>query len=218
MTLAALSASAPELEVAVEEVAAVEHAVVPTLCIRLHVDAHGREVRSLALNAQLRLDATRRSYEPGDEKLLVELFGRRERWGQTLRSLLWTHATVTVPRFVGETRVELHVPATYDFEVVAAKYLNALSGGDVPLELLFSGTLFFPGADGRLQAAPISWELEAQTVLPVSVWREAIDNAFPGSAWLRMSRDSFDRLWSYRAERALPSWEATLDALLDGRD
>ncbi|MBA3428507.1 MAG: hypothetical protein H0U07_08050 [Actinobacteria bacterium] len=170
----------------------------------------------MALNAQLRLDATRRSYEPGDEKLLVELFGRRERWGQTLRSLLWTHATVTVPRFVGETRVELHVPATYDFEVVAAKYLNALSGGDVPLELLFSGTLFFPGADGRLQAAPISWELEARTVLPVSVWREAIDNAFPGSAWLRVSQDSFDRLWSYRAQRALPSWEATLDGLLDG--
>jgi len=216
--MAALSASAPELEVAIEEVAAVEHAVVPTLRIRLHVDSGGRDIRSLALNVQLRLDATRRSYEPGDEERLLELFGRRARWGQTLRNLLWTHATVTVPRFVGETHVDLHVPATYDFEAVAAKYLNALAGGTVPLELLFSGTLFFPGADGRLQAAPISWELEARTVLPVSVWREAIDNSFPGSAWLRLSRDSFDRLWSYRAERALPTWDATLDKLLDGRD
>ncbi len=209
--------AAPELDLAVEEVTAVEHAVVPTLCVRLHVDARGREVRSLALNVQLRLDATRRSYEPGDEERLLELFGPRARWGQTLRNLLWTQTTITVPRFVGETQVELLVPATYDFEVVAAKYLNALAGGDVPLELLFSGTLFFLGADGRLQAAPISWELEARAALPVSVWREAVENAFPGSAWLRLSRDSFDRLWSYRAARAFPSWEATLDELLDGR-
>jgi len=214
----AQAVSAPELVLTVEEIAAVEHAIVPTLRFRLRVGAGGREVRSLALNVQVRIDATRRSYEAGDEERLLELFGPRERWGQTLRSLLWTQAAATVPLFAGETHVELLVPATYDFEVVAAKYLNALAGGDVPLELLFSGTLFFQGPDGRLQAAPISWELEARAALPVAVWREAIDVAFPGSAWLRLQREAFDRLWSYRAERALPSWEATLDDLLDGRD
>ena len=209
---------APELALAVEDVSAVEHAIVPTLRFRVRVDAGGREVRSLALNVQLRIDATRRSYEPGDEKRLLELFGPRERWGQTLRNLLWTQAAITVPFFAGGTHIELLVPATYDFEVVAAKYLNALEGGEVPLELLFSGTLFFSGPDGRLQAAPISWELEARASLPVSVWREAIDVAFPGSAWLRLPREAFDRLWSYRAARALPSWESTLDELLDGRE
>ncbi len=209
---------APELALAVEDISAVEHAIVPTLRFRVRVDAGGREVRSLALNVQLRIDATRRSYEPGDEKRLLELFGPRERWGQTLRNLLWTQAAITVPFFAGGTHIELLVPATYDFEVVAAKYLNALEGGEVPLELLFSGTLFFSGPDGRLQAAPISWELEARASLPVSVWRQAIDVAFPGSAWLRLPRDAFDRLWSYRAARSLPSWESTFDELLDGRE
>ncbi|MFN2629393.1 MAG: DUF6084 family protein [Gaiellaceae bacterium] len=214
----AAASSAPELEFAVEEVTAVVHAVVPIICFRLHLDAAAREVRSVALNVQLRIDATRRSYEPGDEERLLELFGGRERWGQTLRSLMWTNVSVTVPRFAGQTYVALHIPATYDFEVVAAKYLNALECGDVPVELLFSGTLFYEAADGRLQAAPVSWEHEVRASLPVAVWREAIETAFPGSAWLRLQRDAFDELWSYRASHALPSWEATLADLLAGRE
>jgi hypothetical protein len=88
----------------------------------------------------------------------------------------------------------------------------------VPLELLFSGTIFYANAEGRLQAAPISWEHELEATLPVAVWRAAIESAFPGSAWLRLPRDAFDRLWAFRAARALPSWEATLDELLDGRE
>ncbi len=217
MTSVAAS-SAPELEFAIDGVTAVVHAAVPTLCFRLRLDADGREVRSLALNVQLRIDATRRRYEEGDEERLLELFGGRERWGRTLRSLMWANLSVTVPRFAGETYVALHVPATYDFEVVAAKYLNALEAGEVPVELLFSGTVFYQGAEARLQAAPVSWEHEVRTVLPVAVWREAIDSAFPGSAWLRLPRDGFDRLWAYRAAHALPSWEATLDELLEGRE
>lgn len=207
----------PVLEFAVEDVSAVVHAVVPTICFRVALDAGDREIRSLSLNVQVRIDATRRRYEDGDEERLLELFGGRERWGQTLRNLMWTNTSVTIPRFTGATSVDLHVPATYDFEVVAAKYLNALDGGDVPVELLFSGTVFFQTAEQRLQAAPLSWEQEARATLPVAVWREAIDSAFPGSAWLRLPRDAFDRLWAYRAANALPSWEATLDELLDGR-
>jgi hypothetical protein len=210
--------AAPEVDFAVEGVTALAHAVVPTIRFRLRLDAGGREVRSLGLNVQLRIDATRRRYESGDEDRLLELFGARERWGQTLRSLMWASTSLAVPRFEGSTEVDLHVPATYDFEVLAAKYLNALDGGEVPVELLFSGSLFYAGADGRLQAAPVSWESEAPASLPVAVWREAIETAFPGSAWLRVRRDAFDRLWSYRASRALPSWEATLDDLLDGRE
>ncbi|MFL5955487.1 MAG: DUF6084 family protein [Gaiellaceae bacterium] len=209
---------APQLDLVVEDVTAVEHVAVPTIAFRVHVDAGGREVRALALNVQLRIDATRRSYEPGDEARLLELFGPRERWGQTMRSLHWTTTSLAVPRFDGDTIVELHVPATYDFEVVAAKYLNALEAGEVPVELLFSGTVFFEASDGRLQAAPIAWDREARTMLSLPVWRRAIDNVFPGDAWLRVGRDSFDRLWTYRAANALPSWEATLDALLEGRD
>jgi hypothetical protein len=209
---------APKLELSVDEVTAVAFAAVPTLCFRLHLDAGGQEVRSLGLNVQVRIDATRRRYGDSDESRLRELFGGRERWGQTLRNLMWANVSMTVPRFTGETYVAVHVPATYDFEVVAAKYLNALEGGDVPVELLFSGTLFYSASDGRLQASPLDWEQEAATSLPVGVWREAIDIAFPGSAWLRLPRESFDRLWAYRAAQTLPSWEATLDRLLEGRE
>jgi hypothetical protein len=210
-------AAAPTLELTVEGVSAAAHAVIPTLSFRLRLDAGDREVRSVTLNVQLRIDATRRRYERDDEERLLELFGARERWGRTLRSLMWANVSVTVPRFSGHTHVALHVPATYDFEVVAAKYLNALEGGEVPLELLFSGTLFYQAEDGRLQASPLSWETEAPAMLPVAVWRKAIETAFPGDAWLRLPRDSFNRLWTYRAANAFPSWEATLDALLEDR-
>jgi hypothetical protein len=212
--MAAGTLDAPQLEVAVEEVSAVREAITPTLRLRLAVDAGERQVSSLALNAHLRVEAPARAHDPEDEPLLLELFGPRERWRETMRSLMWTSLQTTVPRFQGRTPVDLYVAGTYDFDVVAAKYLNALAGGDVPLELLFGGTIFYPGADGRLQAAPIPSTLEVRTRLPVAVWREAMDCAFPGGAWLRMRRDVFDQLWSYRAQHALPSWEATIEALL----
>jgi hypothetical protein len=210
--------AAPQLGLTVSDVSAVAEAVVPTLRFRLRVDAAGREVRALALNVQVRIDAARRRYEAADERRLLELFGRRERWGETLRSLMWATISTNVPAFTGATSVDLHMPATYDFEVVAAKYLNALEGGDVPLELLFSGSIFHTAPGGGLRVAPLSCDQDLRTVLPVDVWRAAVENAFPGSAWLRLSREGFDRLWAFRATRALPSWDATLDELLDGRE
>jgi len=204
----------PQLDFRVEEVTAVEHAVVPTLCFRLGIDAGAADVRSLALNVQLRIDAARRAYDPAERERLFELFGAPGEWGRSLRSVRWTTASLNVPAFVGATTVELHVPCTYDFDVVATKYLHALGDGDVPLELLFSGTVFFSGAAGRLQAAHVPWDREARCTLPVSVWREAIERAFPGTAWLRVRRDLFDRLQAYKSSRALLTWDATLEELL----
>ena len=54
--------------------------------------------------------------------------------------------------------------------------------------------------------------------LPVSVWREAIERHFPQSAWLRLGRTHFDRLCTFKARRGLPSWDAAVDALLEGRE
>ena len=51
----------PTLDFAVEGVAAAEHAAVPTLCFRLAIDAGDWEIRSIALNVQLRIDAVRRA-------------------------------------------------------------------------------------------------------------------------------------------------------------
>jgi hypothetical protein len=106
------------------------------------------------------------------------------------------------------------VPCTYDFEVVSAKYFHALGDGEIPLEFLFSGTIFYRGADGALQIVQIPWEKEAQFRLPVCVWQQMMAQYFPNSAWLRVRRDTFDRLYAYKVCTGLPTWEAALEQLL----
>jgi hypothetical protein len=214
---APVSESLPTLAFEVEAADAVRFAAAPTVALALRISSD-KPVRSLALNAQVRIVATGRGYDAGEEDRLVELFGTPDRWGETLRGFLWANASLVVPQFDGSTLAELHVACTYDFEVAASKYFHALSDdGDVPLELLFSGTVFYTGDGGHLRTAQIPWNAEAQYRLPVRVWREAMDHHFPGSAWLRLRRDVFDRLVAHKAAHTLPTWEATIEDLLDGR-
>lgn len=217
MSKATLPETAPSLGFAVESAEAVRHAAAPTIAFTLRIESEG-EVRSLMLQAQIRLAAPDRAYDEATQERLRDLFGDPADWGRTLRSLLWTHATLLVPPFSGTTTVELPVPCTYDFEVAAAKYLHALEDGEVPIELLFSGTLFYAAEDGSLRTARISWESEAAFRMPVAVWREAVERAFPGSAWLRVHRELFDRLAAYRSRRTLPTWDAVVEELLEGRE
>ena len=60
----------------------------------------------------------------------------------------------------------------------------------------------------------VPWSAEASYRMPVSVWRELVDVHFPNSAWLRCSRQTLDELSAFKAKRALPTWDATLAALL----
>jgi hypothetical protein len=207
--------TAPDLGFTVLGVAPERPAAAPTLRFSLGIDAGGAAVRSVMLDVQLRIAATQRGYDDAEQAKLAELFGAPHRWGETLRGLLWTQATLVVPSFDGSTVADLYVPCTYDFEVAAAKYLAALGDGDIPLELLFSGTVFYAAPGGALQVSRISWNAEAAHRLPVKVWREAIDGHFPHTAWLRLDRDAFDRLAAFKAARTLPSWEAALDVLLE---
>jgi hypothetical protein len=212
---AAPATSVPQLEFSVESAHAVRYAAVPTLGFALRIERpDGGEVRSVALNAQLRIAAASRSYRPAEQERLFELFGRPEQFGKTVRSLLWANATANVPAFRGSTVYELTVPCTYDFEVAAAKYLEALEGGEVPLELLFSGGVFYPEPGGRLQVASISWDQEVGFSLPVAVWREAMREHFGDSPWLRLGRESFERLHAYKAQNSFASWDDAVDALL----
>jgi hypothetical protein len=210
----AATESPPTLGFAVESAEAVRFAAAPTIAFGLRIETD-RPVRSLSLNAQLRITPGQRAYDATDEARLVELFGTPDRWGDTLRGFVWTHVTLVVPPFPDRTLVALHVPCTYDLEVAAAKYFHALGDGEVPVELLFSGTVFYAGAQGRLQTAQLSWESEARFRLPVATWRQAIENHFPGSAWLRLQREEFDRLVAYKAARMLPTWEAVISELLE---
>jgi hypothetical protein len=203
----------PELEFSVAGAARVEHAAVPTLRFALRVAADA-PVRSVLLDVQLQIAARRRAYDADAHDRLFELFGPPADWGTTLRTLLWTRATLVVPAFASETTVDLDVPCSYDLEVAASRYLDALRDGDVPLELLFSGSVFYD-QDGRLQTVRLSWEKEAQYALPVRVWKETMERYFKGTAWLRLRKESFDRLSAFKSRHALATWDDALDALLE---
>src|SRR3954447_26924321 len=208
----------PELAFSVQDAARVEHAAAPTLRFALRVETLGGEpVRSILLNTQLQIAARRRAYDDGAKERLFELFGPAAAWGTTLRTLLWTRTTLVVPPFTGSTVVALDVPCSYDLEVVASRYFDALEGGEVPLEFLFSGSIFFAGEGGQLQAVRIPWEREAEYRLPVRVWRETLEAHFRDTAWLRVRKDSFDRLAAFKARNALATWEDALDTLLEAR-
>jgi hypothetical protein len=211
----AVAAAVPQLDFAVLGANRLERAAQPTLAFALRIDAGGAAVRSVLLDAQIQIAARRRAYDGAVHERLFELFGPVRDWGTTLRTLLWTRLTAVVPPFSGSTEIALHVPCSYDLEVLASKYLDALDGGDVPLEFLFSGTVFQAGPGGLLQAARISWEQDAEYRLPVSVWRETMEHHFRDTAWLRLRKDRFDRLAAFKASRALPTWEDAVDALLD---
>ena len=121
-----------------------------------------------------------------------------------------------MPPFTDSTIVELPVPCSYDLEVVASRYFDALTDGEVPLEFLFSGSVFYAGDDGRLQTTRIDWDHEAEYRLPVAVWRETMEHYFRGTAWLRLRKESFDRLAAYKSRNALATWEDAIDSAAGG--
>jgi Family of unknown function (DUF6084) len=215
----AIGGRVPELGFCVRQAHALAHSAAPTIRFDLDVESlSGHQVRSVLLNVQIQIAARRRSYDPRAQERLIELFGTPERWGSTLSALPWLRTTVVVPAFSGSAEVELDVPCTYDLEVKASRYLNALDDGTVPLELLFNGSVFYAGEGGALQTAMIGWDKEAAFDMPVEVWRDMMNQHFPGSAWLRIGRDTYERLNDHRSRHQHASWEETFDALLDERE
>lgn len=206
----------PDLEFGTIDADVLPYAAAPTILFKLPIRnaVEGENIDSIMLRAQIRLEVTRRHYNAETEARLLELFGPPERWGQTLHSMVWTHATAFVPRFTGSTVAEVPIACTYDFDVAAAKYFYALEDGEAPLIFLFSGTIFYRIGDGPLQIDQIPWEKEAQYRLPIRVWKEMMGHYFPNSAWLRVRKDVFDQLYAYKAQHSLPTWEAALEDLL----
>src|SRR5262245_27474285 len=107
----------PELDFTVESAAAVSFAATPLLSFKLKIrNANSDEkIQSIALRCQIQLETTKRKYSATEQAKLLELFGEPERWGRTLRAMLWVHTSATVPPFQGETTIDLPVPCTFDF-------------------------------------------------------------------------------------------------------
>lgn len=204
----------PDLEFRVEDASVLPFAAVPSLLFKLRIENQAAEpIRSIMLKTQIQIVTSQRHYSDREQERLFELFGQPQRWGETLKTMAWANTIVLVPAFSGSTVTDVPVPCTYDFEVVSSKYFHALEDGEIPLEFLFSGTIFYSGGAG-LQVVHIPWEKEATFRLPVHLWKEMMDHYFPNSAWLRVHRDVFDRLNHYKIGQGLPNWESTLEKLL----
>lgn len=190
------------------------YAVMPSISMTLRIsETSGQRIDAIALRCQIRIEPTRRRYSPAEEQRLKDLFGETTQWADTLKPMQFTNVSTMVAGFRGSTEIQLPVTFSYDLEIGSGRYFASLEAGEIPLLLLFSGTIFSV-TDGRLQVQQVPWSKEATYRLPVSVWQEAVDVHFPNSGWIMMSRQTLDELQRFKTRRALPTWDATVSALL----
>jgi hypothetical protein len=191
------------------------YAATPTVTFSLTItERSGVRVHAIALRCQIRIEPHRRRYTAAEAQRLHDLFGDPSRWAETVKPIQLATVTAMVPMFTAVTEVDVPVPVTYDLEVASARYLQGLDDGAIPLILLFSGTVFVATEEG-FSVELVPWSAEATYRMPVSVWRDLVDAHFPGRAWLPLGRPTLDALAEFKARHALPTWDATLGALLD---
>ena len=205
----------PDLSFEIESTKPLAYAAIPTISFRLRIvnGQAGEKIHSISLRSQILIEPAQRSYTPEDQKNLRDLFDTPERWGQTLRNMLWTHVSSVVPGFDGQTAVDLQVPCSFDFNVGATKYFYGLTEGDIPLVFQFSGSIFYENGHRTLSVAPVSWDKEAKYRLPLEVWRDTLEMNYPNSAWLCLRRDAFDRLYQYKVRNGIPTWEEAIERI-----
>jgi hypothetical protein len=206
----------PDLAITIEKAEAVPYAAAPTIAFKLRVSNADpeEEIHTVVLRCQIQIEAARRRYSAAEQENLRDLFGEPERWGQTVRNLLWANTSTVAPRFVGSAEIDVQVPCTFDFCVATTKFFNALSDGEIPVLVMFSGTIFYGEPGGALRVAPIPWNNEARFRLPVKVWKDMMDLYYPNSAWLCLRRDVFEELHRFKIERGIPTWEQALETLM----
>lgn len=206
----------PNLQLAIESAEVVQYAAAPLLSFKVRITNNPSEeiIHTVALRAQIQIEVARRKYDANEQSRLLDLFGEPDRWGQTLRNMLWTHASVVVPRFTGSVLTDIPVPCSFDFNVAATKYFHGVTDGDLPLCFQFSGTVFYQAEDGPLQVAPVSWDKEAKYKLPGKVWKNLMDVYYPNSAWLALHRDTFEKLYQYKMREGIPTWEEAIERAL----
>jgi hypothetical protein len=186
----------------------------PGITFQLRIeDLSDRRVHAIVLRCQTRIEPRGRRYSKEEQSRLYELFGDVSQWERTLTGVTWAHATIAVPAFERRIDVDLPIACTYDLEVASAKYLHAIRDGEVPLLFLFSGTVFSVNGRG-LCIEPVPWDVEASFRMPAHVWQAAMDRFFPGGGWVRLQRETIDRLQAFRGRQACVTWDQAIDRLL----
>jgi Family of unknown function (DUF6084) len=206
----------PEPHFQVEGAEAVPHAATPLIALKLRITNFPatETIHAITLRCQVQIEPAKRRYVPNEQGKLLDLFGTPERWARTVKPLLWMNTSIAVPRFTGELLVDLELPCTFDFNIAATKYFHALDSGDIPVAVMFSGTLFYEGSNGALQISQVPWDRECIYRLPVSVWKDMMEMHHPNSAWLCLRRDTFEQLYNYKVRHGLPTWEQAIDRAL----
>ncbi|MDT5335894.1 MAG: hypothetical protein QOD90_1399 [Mycobacterium sp.] len=195
------------------DVAPESYSLTPRLSARVGIATSDDEpIRAIALRCQVRIEPLRRNYTDNEAAGLTDLFGPRERWANTQRTFLWQHSTAMVTGFTNVTEVSMPLECTYDFEVAGSKYLHALRDGSIPLQFLFSGTVFGTG-DG-LAVQLVSWESEARYDLPVTVWRDLVKLHYPNAGWVRLGHDTVTALAAYKSARGMLDFDEAINTLL----
>jgi hypothetical protein len=202
----------PELHFQIEGAEAVPHAATPLIALKLRITNFPatETIHAITLRCQVQIEPAKRRYVPNEQEKLLDLFGTPERWARTVKPLLWMNTSIAVPRFTGELLVDLELPCTFDFNVAATKYFHALNSGDIPVAVMFSGTLFYESSNGALQISQVPWDRECIYRLPVSVWKDMMEMHHPNSAWLCLRRDTFEQLYNYKVRHGLPTWEQAI--------
>ena len=186
----------------------------PTLLFRMRAaETSGVAIHSIALRCQMRIEPQKRSYTDEEKTRLYDMFGEPSQWGETLKPFQFASISHIVGGFSGSSEFDLPMPCTYDLEVASGRFFEALADGDIPLLMLFSGTVFIRTENG-FHVEQIPWEKETNFRLPARVWREMMDLYFPGEGWLRLDVSTIDGLRRFKSERGLPTWDMTIEALL----
>ena len=197
-----------DLNFTVERAEPQPHAAAPLLIFKLRIAEtvtaeEPTTIPAIALRCQIRIEPTRRRYEPGEEEKLLDLFGEPERWGQTLRSTLWTHASVVVPPFTGDTLSISPSPArstsmwrrpSTSTRSKTARSRSACSS---------AARSFTPTKTDISRSARSPGKKRRTFRLPVQVWKDMMELYYPNSAWLCLERDTFDRLYRFKSGRGL---------------
>src|SRR5579872_6171609 len=125
----------PDLTFQIESAQAVPYAASPLIHLNTRIacqDSH-LEIQNILLQCQIQIEPTRRRYVASEQDNLRDLFGAPSRWGQTLRSILWSNSQLIVPRFVGHTVAAVPLPCTFDFNIASTKYFHGLEQGEIPI-------------------------------------------------------------------------------------
>ena len=210
----------PELHFQIEAAEAVPYAATPLIALKLRITnlPANEAIHTLTLRCQVQIEPGRRRYQPEEQTTLLDLFGEPSRWSRTVKPLLWMNTSVAVKAFRDNILVDLELPCTFDFNVAATKYFHALEAGEIPLCVMFSGTVFYQSGDGALQVSQIPWDREASFRLPVAVWKQMMDTFYPDTVWLCLRRDAFDQLSAYKMRHGIPTWEMAIAHALAARD